>query len=86
MSEKKVSCIKHIFKELIANANMPFQKRRGAKHGAQLWQKHHFEAKEFTRKITQKGKLTSILDRFQNDEVSHAGQRQHNWTEEWCKY
>ena len=61
MSEEMLSCIKQIFKELIANAYTPFQKRRGAKHGAQLWQKNHFEAKD-------------------------ASQRQHNWTEEWCKY
>ena len=74
------------FEALIANAYMTCQKRRGAKHGAQLWQKHHFEAKEFMRKITQKGKYTSILDRFRNDDVFHANQRQHNWTEEWCKY
>ena len=38
------------------------------------------------RKITHKSKKTSILDRFQNDDVFHACQRQHNWTEEWCKY
>ena len=29
---------------------------------------------------------TSIRDRFQNDEVFHAIQLQHNWTEEWCEY
>ena len=65
---------------------MTFQKRRGAKHGAQLWKKHHFEAKEFIRKITQKGKYMSILDHFLNDEIFHASQRQHTWTEEWGKY
>ena len=86
MSEEMLSCTKQKFKELIANAKTTFQKRRGAKHGAQLWQKHHSEAKEFMSNITQKGKYTSILDRFQNDEVFHASQRQHNCTEEWCKY
>ena len=25
-------------------------------------------------------------DRFQNDEVFHASQLQHNWTKEWCEY
>ena len=44
------------------------------------------DAQEFMRKITQKGEYTSIRDRFQNDEVFHASQRQHNWTDEWCKY
>ena len=29
---------------------------------------------------------TSILDRFQNDEVFHASQLQQNWTEEWCEF
>ena len=33
-----------------------------------------------------KGIYTSILDRFQNDEVFHASQLQQNWTKEWCKY
>ena len=85
MSEERLSCIQLKIKELIANAYMTFQKRRGAKHGAQLWQKHHFEAKEFLRKIMQKGEYKSILDRFQNDDVFHARQRQHNWTEAWSK-
>ena len=38
------------------------------------------------RKINKKGTYSSILDRFQNDEVSHASQLQHNWTKEWCEY
>ena len=37
-------------------------------------------------KINKKRIKTSILDRFQNDEVFHASQLQHNWTEEWCEY
>ena len=86
MSEEMLSCMQQKSKELKANAYMTFQKRSGAKHCAQLWQKHHFEAKEFMRKITQKGKCTSILDRFQNDDVFNASQRQHNWTEDWCNY
>ena len=43
-------------------------------------------AKEFMRKIHRKGIFTSILDRFQNDEVFHASQLQHNWTKEWCEH
>ena len=71
---------------LIADAYMPFQGTRWAKHGVQPWQKHHFLAKEFMRKINKKWTYSSILDRFQNDEVFHASQLQHNWTKEWCKY
>ena len=37
-------------------------------------------------KINKKGTYSSILDRFQNGEVFHASQLQHNWTEEWCEY
>ena len=54
MIDEMLSCIQQKFEELIANAYMTFQKGRGAKHGAQLLQKHHFEAKEFMRKITKK--------------------------------
>ena len=43
-------------------------------------------AKAFVRKIHKKGNYTSILDRFQNDEVFHASQLQHNWTKEWCDF
>ena len=48
--------------------------------------------KSFLKKIHKKGINTSILDRFQNDEVFHASQlqqnctKEHNWTEEWCEY
>ena len=47
--------------------------------------KHHNIPKEFLRKIHKKRICTSILDRFQNDEVFHVGQLQHNWTTEWCE-
>ena len=73
------------FKQLIADACMTFQGTSRVKHGAQPWQKHHFIAKEFMRKIKQ-GIYTSILARFQNDEVFHTSQLQHQWTEEWCEY
>ena len=39
----------------------------------QPWQKHHYIAQAFMRKIHKKGILSSILDRLQNDEVFHAG-------------
>ena len=41
---------------------------------------------EFMRKIHKQVIFTSILDRFQNDEIFHANQLQHNWTKEWCEY
>ena len=69
MSEEMLSSIRQKFKQLIADAHMTFQGTRGARHGAQPWQKHHFLAKEFMRKIGKKGIYSSILDRFQNDEV-----------------
>ena len=65
MSEEKLSSIKQKFKQLIAGACMTFQGTRGARHGAQPWQKHHFPAKEFMRKIGEKGISSSILARFQ---------------------
>ena len=86
MSEEMLSSTRQKFMQLIADAYMPFQMARGAEHGVQPWQKHHFLAKEFMRKINKKGTYSSILDRFQNDEVFHASQLQHNWTKEWCEY
>ena len=86
MSEEMLSSIRQKFKQLIADAGMTFQGTRGARHGAQPWQKHHFLAKELMRKIGKRGIYSSIHDRFQNDEVFHASQLQHNWTKEWCEY
>ena len=86
MSEEMLSSIRQNFKQLIADAHMTFQGTRGARHGAQPRQKHHFLAKELMRKIGKKGIYSSILDRFQNDEVFRASQLQHNWTKQWCEY
>ena len=38
------------------------------------------------RGATKRGEYTSILDRWQNDEVYRASQLVHGWTEEWVKY
>ena len=84
MSEEMLSSIRQTFKQLIADAYMTFQGTR-ARHGVQPWQKHHYIAKEFMRKIHKKGIYTSILDRFKNDEVFHASQLQHSWTNSWCE-
>ena len=58
LSEEMLSCIRQKFKQLIADAYMTFQGTRGAKRCAQPWQKHHFLAKEFMRKINKKGIYT----------------------------
>ena len=83
MSEEMLSSIRQEFKQLIADAYMTFQGTRGARHGVQQWQKHHYIAKKVMRKIHNKVICTSILGRFQHDEVF---QLQHNWTKEWCEY
>ena len=54
MSEGMHSSIRQKFKQLIADAYMKFQRTRGARHGAQPWQKHHFLANEFMSKIHKK--------------------------------
>ena len=69
-----LSSIRQKLKQLIADAYIPFQGTRGARHGVQPWQKHHFLAMELMRKIRKEGTYPSILDRFQNDEVFHASQ------------
>ena len=38
------------------------------------------------RGALKRGKYTSILDRWQNDEVYRESQLVHGWTEEWVKY
>ena len=63
-SEELLSSIRQKIKQLIADAYMTFQGTRGARHGAQPQQNHHFAAKEFMRKIGKKGICSSIHDRF----------------------
>ena len=67
MSEEMLFSIRQTFMQLIADVYMTFQGTRGARHGAQPWQKQHFLAKEFMRKFGKNGKYSSILDRFQTD-------------------
>ena len=85
MSEEMLSSIRQKFYATHCRClhDIPRNARR---HGAQPWHKHHFLAKEFLRKIGEKGIYLSILDRFQNDEVFHASQLHKNWTIEWCEY
>ena len=65
---------------------MPFQKKRGSKHGVLPFPEHHRRAKEMRSKIKRKKEFTSILDRFQRDEIFRESQLVHGWTEAWCKY
>ena len=58
MSEEMLSSIRPKFKQLIADARVTFQGTRGARHGFQPWQKHHFLAKGFVRKIHKKKEST----------------------------
>ena len=38
------------------------------------------------RGVQERGKYTSIWDRWQNDEVYRESQLVHGWTDEWVKY
>ena len=64
---------------------MTFQGATGAWCGVQPWENNHGIAKKLMRKIHKKGIFSSVLEHFQNDEVFHASQLQHNWTNEWCE-
>ena len=86
MSEEMLSYISQKCKQLIADACMPFHGTRRAKHGAQPWQKTTSKLRSLCERSEKKGTYSSILDRFQNDEVLHASQLRHNWTKEWCEY
>ena len=61
MSEEMLSCVRQKFEQLIADAYMTFEGTRGVKHGAKPWQKHHFLAKEFMRKINKKEYIRRFL-------------------------
>ena len=64
MSEEMRSSTRQKIKQLIADAYMTFQGKRGARYGAQPWQKHHFLAKEFMRKIGRKNVFINNLIAF----------------------
>ena len=75
------------FRELVENSYyMPFQKKRGYKHGVLPFQEHHRRAKKLMSKIKRKEKDKSILDRFQRDATFYESQLAHGWTDAWCKY
>ena len=48
--------------------------------------KDHQKAMDAKRGVLKRGKYTSLLDRWQNDEVYRESQLVHGWTEEWVKY
>ena len=59
---------------------------RGKKSGHNPWQMDHQKATDAKRRVLKRGKCTSFLDRWQNDEVYRASQVVHGWTDEWVKY
>ena len=60
---------------------------RGRKSGHNPWQTDHAKAMAARRGATKNcRKFTSILDRWQNDEIYRASQLVHGWTEEYVKY
>ena len=58
---------------------------RGMKSGHNPWQKDHHTAMDAKRRVQKRGKYTSIMDRWQNDEVYRESQLVHGWTD-WVKY
>ena len=58
---------------------------RGRKIGHNQWQMDH-TATDARRGATKRHEYTSILDRWQKDEVYRASQLAHGWTETWVKY
>ena len=59
---------------------------RGKKSGHNLWQQDHQKAMDVKRGVLKRGKYTSTLDRWQNDEAYRASHLVHGWTDEWVKY
>ena len=59
---------------------------RGKKSGHNPWQQVHQKAMDAKRGVLKRGKYTSILDRWQKDEVHRASHLVHGWTDEWVKY
>ena len=59
---------------------------RGKKSGHNPAQQDHHKAMDAKRGALKRGKYTSILDRWKNDEVYRQYRLPHNWTDEWVKY
>ena len=59
---------------------------RRKKSGHNPWQMDHQKAMDAKRGVLRRAKDTSILDRWQNDEVYRASRLVHGWTDEWVKY
>ena len=56
---------------------------RGKKSGRNPGQQDHQKAMDAKRGVLKRGKYTSILDRWQNDEVFRESQLAHGWIDEW---
>ena len=59
---------------------------RGKKSGHNPWQLYHHNAMNAKRGALKRGKCTSKMDRWQNDEIYRASLLVHGWTDEWVKY
>ena len=59
---------------------------RGKKSGHNPWQRDHQKAMDAIRGVLKRGKYTSRLDRWQNDEVYRASQLVHGWTKEYLRF
>ena len=56
------------------------------KSGRNPWQQDHHKSMDAKRGALKRGKYTSFMDRWQNDEVHRESQLAHGWTGEWVKY
>ena len=59
---------------------------RGKKHGHNQWQMDHAKAVDVKRGVRRRGRHTSVLSRWQNDETYRASQLAIGWTETYVKY
>ena len=58
----------------------------GKKSGHNQWQMDHLKAMDAKRGATQRRDDTSVLSRWQNDEIYRASHLAHGWTETYVKY
>ena len=58
---------------------------REKQSGHNPWQQDHQKAMDAKRGVPKRGKHTSKLERWQNDDVYRASQLVHDWTGEWGK-
>ena len=60
---------------------------KGCNHGPNLWQEHHYQAKDALRGCSKKTRThTSIWDRWTNDQVHRESQLAHDWSDAFVRY